>query len=96
MSTNHKVAYVASQAKLSHRKHECHWPGCKKQIAPAMWGCSKHWFTLPYPIRRSIWVNYQIGQEKSKKPSEGYLIAAKAAQEWISKYQKQEAGNKSS
>lgn len=91
MSTNHKVEYVLAEAKSPHSGHECHWPGCKKQVAPAMWGCSKHWFTLPHPIRNAIWANFEIGQEKSKKPSEKYIAAAKAAQDWIRKY---EATNK--
>lgn len=29
------------------RAHHCHWPGCDKQVPPAMWGCKAHWFALP-------------------------------------------------
>jgi len=34
MST--KADYVRSQGQT--RNHHCHWPGCDKQVPPAMWG----------------------------------------------------------
>lgn len=65
------------------RKHECHWPGCKKQVPPAMWGCATHWFKLPTAIRARIWSTYRGGQEQTMTPSKAYLDAAQAAQDWI-------------
>lgn len=65
------------------RFHTCHWPGCKQQVPPAMWGCKTHWFKLPGYIRARIWHAYEIGQEESLSPSEEYLAAAQEAQDWI-------------
>lgn len=65
------------------RYHTCHWPGCKQQVPPAMWGCKRHWFRLPQDIRVAIWRSYEIGQEETGEVSEAYLDAARRAQEWI-------------
>ena len=76
-----KVAYVLSQQQF--KKHECHWPGCRKQVPPAMWGCSYHWFKLPATLRSLIWRHYQPGQEKTGQPSKAYTDAALLVQAWI-------------
>lgn len=78
---NSKVEYVKSQPQT--RRHHCHWPGCPKQVPPAMWGCRTHWFRLPASLRSRIWATYRPGQEVSMTPSEKYLEAAKAVQDWI-------------
>lgn len=64
------------------RSHECHWPGCTKQVAPALWGCKAHWFKLPREIRSAIWVAYSIGKEENGRPSRAYVEAARRAQEF--------------
>lgn len=79
-----KVAHVKSAAQT--REHACHWPGCTRQVPPAMWGCRVHWYALPKAIRDRIWSAYRPGQEKDMKPSSRYLEAAKAAQDWIRLY----------
>jgi hypothetical protein len=76
-----KVAHVLRQGQT--RNHECHWPGCKVQIPPAMWGCKAHWFKLPKVLRDAIWRSYRPGQEKDQRPSAEYLEAARAVQAWI-------------
>ena len=76
-----KVDYVLKQKQTSN--HTCHWPGCKKQVPPAMWGCSKHWFKLPVNLRTLIWRTYIPGQEITMTPSKEYLDAADIAQKWI-------------
>ena len=63
--------------------HTCHWPGCKRVVPPAMWGCRQHWFSLPAAIRKDIWATYWPGQEVDKKPSAAYLEAARRAQEYV-------------
>jgi hypothetical protein len=88
-STGDKVAYVKSQGQT--RRHECHWPGCTRQVPPALWGCRQHWYSLPHALRRRIWITFQPGQEKSMTPSAEYLAAAKAVQEWI--HQQQQKGS---
>lgn len=79
MST--KADYVRSQGQT--RNHHCHWPGCNKQVPPAMWGCKGHWFALPPMLRARIWATYKPGQETNGTPSDDYIKAAKAVQEWI-------------
>lgn len=76
-----KVAYVKSQSQT--RDHTCHWPGCGKQVPPAMWGCKEHWFRLPKYLRTLVWATYRPGQEVNMTPSEQYLVVAKKVQEWI-------------
>lgn len=76
-----KVAHVKSQGQT--RDHHCHWPGCGKQVPPAMWGCTKHWYMLPQRLRTLIWTTYRPGQEVSGRPSVSYLDAADQVQAWI-------------
>lgn len=64
-------------------KHTCHWPGCKKEVPPAMWGCRAHWFTLPQVLRNEVWRTYVPGQEITKTPSTAYLEVARKVQAWI-------------
>lgn len=79
---NSKAEYVLSQGQT--RDHACHWPGCDKQVPPAMWGCRAHWFQLPAGIRSRIWAAYQPGQEAGHVDvSPQYFEAAEAAQQWI-------------
>lgn len=78
---NAKAEYVRAQRQT--RDHHCHWPGCAKQVPPAMWGCKAHWFRLPKHIRDAIWRAYEPGQEITQSPSRDYVVAARAAQDWI-------------
>lgn len=82
-----KADYVLGEKKKAeksgHRHHTCHWPGCGKQVPPAMWGCRTCWYRLPMSIRNRIWAAYRPGQEKDLNPSEEYMKAAQAAQDWI-------------
>lgn len=63
-------------------KHTCHWPGCKVEVPPKMWGCRPHWFTLPKRLRDAIWATYVPGQEVRKDPSEAYLEVASEVDRW--------------
>ena len=76
-----KADYVRSQPQT--RRHECHWPGCKTQVPPAMRGCRTHWFTLPAILRAKVWRAYRPGQEKDMNPSAEYLAVANEVQDWI-------------
>lgn len=71
--------------------HECHWPGCGKQVPPKMWGCRPHWFALPSVIRGRILATYVPGQEITKTPSAAYLEAALQARRWCEKQDLKEA-----
>lgn len=76
-----KVAYVKRQKQ--DRFHTCHWPGCEKQVPPAMWRCKTHGFKLPKRLRDRIWQTYRPGQEKTMDPSKEYLNVATEVQQWI-------------
>jgi hypothetical protein len=78
-----KADYVRKQHQT--RRHTCHWPGCKKQVPPAMWGCKAHWFKLPMHLRDAIWAAYVPGQEIRMDPSHEYLAVAQTVQDWIAK-----------
>lgn len=80
-SIGDKVAHVRAAPQT--RRHHCHWTGCDKQVAPAAWGCKRHWFMLPADIRRVIWRTYRVGQESDGRPSADYVAAAREAQAWI-------------
>ncbi|QOR55206.1 MAG: hypothetical protein SHS37scaffold296_23 [Burkholderiales phage 68_11] len=84
-TTPEKVAYVKGQGQT--RQHQCHWPGCERQVPPAMWGCRPHWYTLPAELRNRIWSTFRPGQEVKGTPSTAYVEAARAVQEWIAQHQ---------
>jgi hypothetical protein len=79
-----KADYVRSQGQT--RSHHCHWPGCNKQVPPAMWGCKNHWFALPPMLRARIWATYKAGQEVHGTPSPEYVSEAKKVQAWIAEH----------
>ncbi len=66
-----------------HLKHACHWPGCEKEVPPALWGCKPHWFRLPRELRNRVWATFIPGQEITKTPSEAYMAVAAEVQMWI-------------
>lgn len=80
-SNESKANYVRRQSQF--RNHECHWPGCTKQVPPAMWGCREHWYMLPRDLRNEIWRTYKPGQEVTLTPSVAYIEVAKRIQQWI-------------
>ncbi|MBL8644016.1 MAG: hypothetical protein JNK21_08775 [Rhodospirillaceae bacterium] len=87
MSTQaEKVAYVKSAKQT--RGHTCHWPGCERQVPPAMWGCKQHWFALPKALRDEVWRTYRPGQEVTMTPSAEYLDVANRVQKWIAENRK--------
>lgn len=53
----------------------CNWPGCRRPIPLAQWGCNTHWYSLPTEIRDQIWQAYG-------KPA-AWQEANEAAQAWI-------------
>lgn len=63
--------------------HACHWPGCKEEVSPRLWGCKMHWLRLPWVLRKRIYEAYVPGQEITKTPSAAYIAAAKEVQQWI-------------
>jgi hypothetical protein len=80
-SITEKVEYVKAQSQT--RTHHCHWPGCDKQVPPAMWGCRPHWYKLPIGLRNKIWAAFRPGQETNLTPSRRYVEVAREVREWI-------------
>lgn len=83
-----KADYVRRQKQT--REHTCHWPGCTRQVPPAMWGCREHWFRLPKRLRDKIWAAYRPGQEIDMRPSQAYLDAAQEVDDWIRQQDEEE------
>lgn len=81
MNKKEKVKHVMQA--IQTRNHHCHWPGCEKQVPPAMWGCIGHWRKLPKYLRDKIWAAYRPGQEITMTPSAEYLKVAEEVQQWI-------------
>ena len=79
-----KADYVRSQGQT--RDHHCHWPGCTRQVPPAMWGCRPHWNLIPKHLQARIWSTFRPGQEKTMTPSRAYLDAADEVQRWCLQY----------
>lgn len=78
-----KYDYVRSEVRKPAGNHHCHWPGCTRKVAPAVWGCKQHWYMLPQFLRQRIWAEFRPGQEVSKTPSRDYVSAAVEVQNWI-------------
>ena len=74
---------AARDALTPHRAHTCHWPGCGKQVPPAMWGCPQHWYKLPLSLRNKVWAAYRVRQEDDLSPSRRYIEVAREVQDWI-------------
>lgn len=84
VSRPEKVGYVKRQRQDRH--HTCHWPGCERQVPPALWGCKPHWLRLPKRLRDQIWDAYVPGQEQRMDPSDDYLVVAHEVQQWIAEH----------
>lgn len=69
------------------KPHKCHWPECRKEVPPRLWGCNQHWFMLPAVLRGRIQRAYVPGQEWTKQPSPAYVDAAKKVRKWINEHQ---------
>jgi hypothetical protein len=69
-------------------QHTCHVPNCTTPVEPKYLMCSKHWAMVPANLQTQVQQLYRPGQEVDKRPSPGYLNAARAA---IAAVQRQEA-----
>ena len=41
--------------------HECPAPLCTEQIEPDMLMCPRHWYQVPKPLRRAVWIAWDRG-----------------------------------
>lgn len=89
--TGGKADYVRARVQAGHDgRHLCHWPGCGVAVAPAQWGCRRHWYALPKRLRTKIWRVFRPGQEVTKTPSADYVAVAREVQDWIAAQQRQQ------
>ena len=72
--------------------HTCHASGCSRPVPPRMFMCKAHWFALPLPMRKAIWLTYREGQEITKDPSAAYLHNAKMAVDWLVEHEAKKRG----
>lgn len=67
--------------------HACPWPGCGKLVHVRLWGCRKHWFSLPQPIRRRILeARHPWSLELEDNPPIEYRLALQDARDWLTVY----------
>jgi hypothetical protein len=78
-----RAAPVPVRQVTTAREHTCNWPGCVELVAPAFWGCKDHWYTLPAALRSRLWQTWN----PAELPSDEYVAAARAVQQWISEYE---------
>jgi hypothetical protein len=60
--------------------HLCNWPLCRRPVPFDMWGCSRHWFTLPPEIRNAITRGWSFGRSRH---SPEWRAAHEQALVWI-------------
>ena len=63
-----------------HTSVQCRWPGCPERVERWRWGCTRHWFRLPEPIRKAIVSAWAKGRGEHSGP---YREAIEQAQRWI-------------
>lgn len=44
-----------------------------------MWGCKRHWYMVPWDVRRRILHHYRVGQCDDYNPSKKYCEVARDA-----------------
>lgn len=59
--------------------HLCHATACPRPVPREMLMCRPHWFMVPVPLRRQVWLTYRPGQCDDMNPSRRYAEAARAA-----------------
>ena len=60
-------------------EHHCHIPGCSKVIEPKFLMCPGHWKQVPKDLQNEVYRHYRPGQEIDKQPSQGWILASRAA-----------------
>ena len=41
--------------------HECPARPCTEQIGPGLLMCPRHWYLVPKPLRRAVWIAWNRG-----------------------------------
>jgi hypothetical protein len=59
--------------------HECPAPECTGQVGPDMLMCPRHWYQVPRPLRRAVWVAWCRGAGVGSPAHRAAMAAAIAA-----------------
>ena len=46
--------------------HECPAPVCTERIDPDMLMCPRHWYLVPKPLRKAVWIAWRRGAGAGK------------------------------
>ena len=59
--------------------HECPAPVCTEQVDLDMLMCPRHWYQIPKPLRRAVWIAWNRGAGASTPAHRAAMKAAIAA-----------------
>ncbi len=59
--------------------HECPAPVCTEQVDPDMLMCPRHWYQVPGPLRRAVWIAWRRGAGAGSPAHRAAMRAAIAA-----------------
>lgn len=52
---------MTGQAGPAGLTHECPAPACTVQAGPDTLMCPRHWYQVPRPLRRAVWITWNRG-----------------------------------
>lgn len=56
--------------------HECPASPCTEQIDPDMLMCPRHWYLVPKPLRRAVWIAWRRGAGAGSAAHRAAILAA--------------------
>lgn len=59
--------------------HQCPGPDCAEQVDPSVLMCPRHWYQVPKPLRRAVWVAWARGTGAGSPAHRAAMRAAIAA-----------------
>jgi len=59
--------------------HECPAELCTEQVDPDMLLCPRHWYQVPRPLRRAVWIVWHCGTGAGSPAHRAAMRAAIAA-----------------
>ncbi len=68
---------TTSPSRPIRRVIRCLWPGCERPVPRGVWGCARHYYTLPDEIRERIQWAYAL------ECVDKIDLVHKEAQDWI-------------
>jgi len=56
--------------------HDCPAPECTAQVGPDMLMCPRHWYQVPKPVRRAVWIAWNRGAGAGTPAHQAAMAAA--------------------